>query len=424
MAIGVGVRVRSNWIGGQPPVLDPAILVANFDAIAKGKLTALEFSAAFPDFTYTCASGSRFIETAEGVLLSGIGVDEVPFGRFGLSVPPARNQRVPGGGEHDLSLAAAWTTAATGGSQTYTTPGDTRPDGSAGAQRTQQTSGFTNRSINQSALASIGRTFSFYIKESSANPGGAYQFTYYANVSQPQSRGGVAGPTWKRVVGVGATAGTVARFLPQNATDGVATGGIPAQNLDALQAFYSIEDGTFPSPFMLGNRASTFFRLKSTSLVATVAPAGRVRVSIVARPDFILASGAVPFGANGNQRILEWDATNRIYAYGTFGGGANIGKLQIEIGGAAVTTVNSMTWADPNQTVEYRLAFGGGLPTEAKGRVDGGGIVVLQAGGTSLAAVPMGDMSIGCNASSSFGWNYGSVRFFGSDADLFSGDWA
>lgn len=399
-------------------------LSASFDTVPKGKLTATDFATQYPDFTYTCASGLRYVETAEGVLLNGVGVDEVPFGRYGLNLPPARNQRVPGGGENDLSNATAWTLAAGGGTQTYTNPGDTLPDGSAAAQRTTQTSGFTNRSINQSALPSVPRTFSFYVKETNANPGGAYQMTYYANVGQPQSLGGVATSSWKRIVGVGTTAGTSARFLPQNATDGVPTGGIPAQDLDALQAFYSIEDGSFPSPFMLGNRAAAFLKLKSATLISTVAPSGRVWVSIVARPDFIVSSAAVPYGANGNQRILEWDATNRVYVYGTFGGGANIGKLQIEIGGGAVTTTNAMTWANPNQTVEYRLAFGGGLPTEAKGRVDSGAVVVLQTGGTSLIAVPTTDMSIGCNATTSFGWNYGSIKFYATDSDLFSGEWA
>jgi hypothetical protein len=141
-----------------------------------------------------------------------------------------------------------------------------------------------------------------------------------------------------------------------------------------------------------------------------------------------LVNGAAKYGINANPRILDAGSTARIYLQGTFGSGASLAKVGIDLGGSSMSSTNSYAWptlADSTTYVEYAMAVGAGT-TIIKVRKLDNTISVLENSHVFSTVWPRKTLIdiMQTVAAAHFPGGCDLLKFYERDSDLFTGEYA
>ncbi len=360
----------SFWSGGTPPLAH-----VDFSALPLGPMSAADFLAA-TGFTFERASASTVQTSANGIDSTG-DVDDACIGDagYGRGLVIQHNTKnligaIPGGNTpRDLS-SAEWLAGSVG--ITVTPAYAAGPDGvTPGVGCTRIITSTDQYGPTGSFIDSRRRCFSSWQRSKDAASNGDMQ--------QEWNSGGTVGDvdftlraasnTWGRLV-MKSNGASGAYWTPVESYSTLPHGGVAATARDVLVDFCQFQEGNFATeaiPFAATVRDCDQLSYADASALID---AGQLRMYAKCEPLFATTDGICYHGSGSDgvsdyAYLASWDSgTGYIYCY------RPTGILFAHVNGTSISG-DAMTWA-ANDTVEFYVAVGAGIPTKFFYRVNGG----------------------------------------------------
>lgn len=368
MIVGVGTGLG---FGRRSPVL----LQARFTGLAAGSLATLPGGLA-----YSCASGSRTVQTGTSTVVSGVGIDAALVGRLldahalGLVLDPGRTNNEP-----RSNSSAGWAPAFT--PVLGTAAG---PDGAAAsAIDIADDDPVNTEGITEAAGAAhngVSETISVWYQNIAG--GNATKFLVAGNDGLNLLITRASYAAWGRatLVGIANAAAPITNLYPAHAgfDPGATLGrGLIAYLQREWPAAYPSE--AIPTAGAAVARAGArLYHPRDGAMVC----GGRLALEVVLRPK----GAATEYAADGAYVYLWYrDATN--YAR------LDTATRRLEVvtaGGVAWSPVTALSWARGDTVRLWVEAGGGSLVSRAKYRVNAGAVTDLGASVAAQAAIPTG----------------------------------